>query len=100
MEMNVLKSVICTKWQGSARKLGFCSLNPHFPWFCAHFISSTDTSVRTINFPGIYLYMYVCVCVLSTQFHDHAFKLNINWPSAIILSTFTCKYERKYDFQL
>jgi hypothetical protein len=48
----------------------------------------------------------VCVCVcararaLSTQFHDRAFKLNINWPSAIILSTFTWKYERKYDFRL
>jgi hypothetical protein len=38
--------------------------------------------------------------VLSTQFHGHACKLNINWPSIIILSTFTRKYERKYDFRL
>jgi hypothetical protein len=37
-------------------------LNPHFPWFCAHFISSTDTSMRTLNFPGIYIYICVCVC--------------------------------------
>jgi hypothetical protein len=92
--MNVFKSVFYIKWQDNTRELGFCSSNPHFPWFCAHFIGSTETSVRALNFPGIY------ICVLSTQFHDHAFKLNINWPSAIILSTFTWKYERKYDFRL
>jgi hypothetical protein len=37
---------------------------------------------------------------LTTQFHNHAFKLNINWPSAIVLSTFTWKSGRKYDFWL
>jgi len=41
----------------------------------------------------------ICMC-FSSHFHDHAFKLKINWPSAIILSTFIWKYERKYDFWL
>ena len=47
--------------------------------------------MRTINFPGIYIYMF---------FLPSSMKLNINWPSGIILSTFTWKYERKYDFWL
>jgi hypothetical protein len=38
--------------------------------------------------------------VLSTQFLDYMFKLSINWPVAVVLSTFNWKSGKKIDFQL
>lgn len=61
LEMNIFNSLIYAEWQGNARRLWFSFLNPHFPWFCAHFISLTETSMRMLNFPGIYICAFYLV---------------------------------------
>jgi hypothetical protein len=73
--------------------LDFVFLNLCFPWFCAHLCQCHQNFHRTVMyFPGIHI-------VPSTQFCDYTFNLSINWPFAVILSTFNWKSEKKKDFR-
>lgn len=82
------------------------SLNQRFPWFYAHFHWSYQLAHNnniTLFLGGGFIFFSFFLFVLSTHSLNWVFKLSINWPAAVIISTFNWKSEirkkKKIDSQ-